>query len=102
MGKAGAKARNGGASGGAKYKCYICATNAPSEKSMTIHFEAKHSKLTLDMSKCIVNQVKKDMNEMRNRIASNGPSAIAGKRAKDRKKEKKGTKRVQNKVAATV
>lgn len=87
-GAKGAKMRNGGTSGGAKFKCYICMTNAPSEKSMIAHFEGKHSKLTLDMSRCMVNQVKKDKNEMRDRIAKGGPSAVAGKRAKNRKKEK--------------
>mmetsp|Transcript_1379 Transcript_1379/g.3296 ORF Transcript_1379/g.3296 Transcript_1379/m.3296 type:complete len:81 (-) Transcript_1379:147-389(-) len=51
--------RGGGASGIAArkdgkcgFKCYICLGVQPSEKSMQIHFDAKHPKETMDIEKC--------------------------------------------------
>merc|ERR1712173_274158 len=92
-GKAGKAARAGNGTGGAKFKCYICATNAPSEKSMKIHFEAKHSKLTFEPEKCIVNAVKKDKDAMRARIGQGGPSAVCGKGSRQKKKDEKRLKK---------
>ncbi len=53
--------RGGGASGVAarldakcSYKCYICLCAQPSEKSLQIHFDAKHPKDTLDLEKAKV------------------------------------------------
>merc|ERR1712173_77800 len=73
--------------------CYVCATNAPSEKSMRIHFEAKHSKMTFELEKCLVNQVKKDKNAMRERIGAGGPSAVCGKGSRQKKKTRSEQKR---------
>ena len=36
------------------YKCNICASPCPDEKTMKIHFENKHKKLTFDLQKCIM------------------------------------------------
>jgi len=44
--------RAGGSAGHAKYKCYVCMQQAPDPKSMTLHFESKHPKETLDMERC--------------------------------------------------
>ena len=43
----------GGKAGHAKYKCPVCALQAPSLKNMKEHFEAKHPKLEFDENKCI-------------------------------------------------
>jgi len=55
---------------------------------MRIHFEGKHSKLTLDMEKCTVNDVKKDQEAVRARIRQTGPALSAGKAMKRREKKK--------------
>jgi len=86
-GKKGKDARRG-KTGGAKYTCYICFNNCPSETTMRIHFEGKHSKLTLDMEKCTVNDVKKDQEAVRARIRQTGPALSAGKSMKRREKKK--------------
>ncbi|KAK9834826.1 hypothetical protein WJX81_001661 [Elliptochloris bilobata] len=44
-GVAGKADRLGGAAGHSKYKCPICAQQAPDMKTMQIHHEAKHSKV---------------------------------------------------------
>mmetsp|Transcript_24628 Transcript_24628/g.62318 ORF Transcript_24628/g.62318 Transcript_24628/m.62318 type:complete len:81 (+) Transcript_24628:32-274(+) len=44
-GAAGAKDR---IDGKCQFKCYICLGFQPSEKSMQIHFDAKHPKETMD------------------------------------------------------
>ena len=53
--------RGGGASGIAQrldakcsFKCYICLCAQPSEKSLQIHFDAKHPKDVLDLEKAKV------------------------------------------------
>lgn len=92
-GKKGMKARSGGGTGGAKFRCWICATNAPSEKSMIIHFDAKHPKETFSLEKCTVNTVKKDMDAKRARIGNAGPSAICGKGTRQKKKDEKRLKK---------
>eukprot|EP00976_Prorocentrum_cordatum_P095707 1190277-Prorocentrum_minimum.AAC.8 len=51
-GKAGAADRKGGAAGHAKYKCPICAQQAPDLKSMEAHHDSKHSKVPFDASAC--------------------------------------------------
>merc|ERR1711953_993792 len=90
-GKKGRDARGGGKTGGAKYQCYICMKFIPDEKTMTIHFESKHRKLTLDMAKCMTIDVKKDHDAKRERIANQGPMLSAGKKMKrGAKKELKG------------
>merc|ERR1712026_238192 len=81
-GKAGRDARGGGKTGGAKYQCYVCKKFIPDEKTMTIHFESKHRKLTLDMSQCEVVDTKKDHDAKRQRIANQGPMLSAGKKMK--------------------
>jgi len=94
-GKKGKAARAGGGTGGAKYRCWICATNAPSEKSMIIHFDAKHPKETFSLDKCIVNNVKKDMDAKRARIGASGPSGVCGKGSRQKKKVEKRLKKVK-------
>jgi hypothetical protein len=42
----------GGKAGHAKFKCPICALQAPSLKNMREHHEAKHPKVTFDEEKC--------------------------------------------------
>lgn len=86
-GKKGKEARRG-KTGGAKYTCYICFMNIPSETTMRIHFESKHSKHTLDMERCTVNDVKKDKEAVRERIRQTGPALSAGKKMKRREKKK--------------
>ena len=51
-GKAGLADRKGGAAGHAKYKCPICAQQAPDLKSMEAHHDSKHSKVPFDPEKC--------------------------------------------------
>ncbi len=53
--------RGGGATGAAQrldgkcqYKCYICLCAQPSEKSLQIHFDAKHPKDALDLERAKV------------------------------------------------
>ena len=50
-GKSGLEDRKGGKAGHAKLICYICMQNAPDLKSMKLHHESKHSKITFDESK---------------------------------------------------
>ena len=50
-GKAGAADRKGGKAGHAKLKCPICMQQAPSLKSMRMHWDSKHSKLPWDETK---------------------------------------------------
>ena len=45
--------RLGGKAGHAKYECYICKQQAPDLKSMTMHFESKHPKETMDPAKFV-------------------------------------------------
>ena len=52
-GSAGKADRLGGKGGHAKYKCPICAQQAPDLKSMQAHHDSKHSKLPFDAEKCI-------------------------------------------------
>jgi len=86
-GKKGKEARRG-KTGGAKFTCYVCFKHIPDEKTMTIHFESKHSKLTLDMEKCKVNDTKKDQAAVRERIRETGPALSAGKKMTRREKKK--------------
>ncbi|KAG7674232.1 hypothetical protein Ndes2526B_g03965 [Nannochloris sp. 'desiccata'] len=44
--------RKGGKVGHAKFKCHICALQAPDLKSMQLHHESKHSKLPWEPEKC--------------------------------------------------
>mmetsp|Transcript_89239 Transcript_89239/g.133793 ORF Transcript_89239/g.133793 Transcript_89239/m.133793 type:complete len:83 (+) Transcript_89239:1-249(+) len=50
-GGAGAAARQDAKCG---FKCYVCLCQQPSEKSLQIHFDAKHPKETLDIEKARV------------------------------------------------
>ena len=50
-GKAGAADRKGGKAGHAKLKCPVCMQQAPSMKSMKMHWESKHHKLPWDETK---------------------------------------------------
>ncbi|BDA44532.1 Protein METHYLENE BLUE SENSITIVITY 1 [Coccomyxa sp. Obi] len=52
-GNAGKEDRLGGKAGHAKYKCPVCAQQAPDMKTMQIHFEAKHPKLPWEQDKII-------------------------------------------------
>lgn len=52
-GNAGKADRLGGKAGHAKYKCPICAQQAPDLKSMQLHHDSKHSKVPFDPEKCI-------------------------------------------------
>ena len=45
--------RGGGQAGHAKFKCPICAMQAPDLKTMQMHHESKHSKLPWDPDKCV-------------------------------------------------
>jgi len=100
-GKKGRDARGGGKTGGARYQCYVCKKFIPDEKTMTIHFESKHSKLTLDMVKCMIIDVKKDHDAKRERIANQGPMLSAGKKMQRRaKKELKGKMKTAKPVVA--
>ena len=47
-GAAGAAQRKGGQCG---FKCYVCLCAQPSEKSLQIHWEAKHDGMTLDIER---------------------------------------------------
>mmetsp|Transcript_18342 Transcript_18342/g.22013 ORF Transcript_18342/g.22013 Transcript_18342/m.22013 type:complete len:103 (-) Transcript_18342:1434-1742(-) len=51
-GKAGIADRKGGAAGHAKFKCPICAQQAPDLKSMQAHHDSKHSKVPFDAEAC--------------------------------------------------
>lgn len=51
-GNAGKADRLGGKTGHAKYKCPICAQQAPDLKSMELHHESKHSKVPFEADKC--------------------------------------------------
>jgi len=51
-GSAGAVDRKGGAAGHAKFKCPICAQQAPDLKSMEAHHDSKHSKVPFEPDKC--------------------------------------------------
>lgn len=52
-GSAGKADRLGGKTGHAKYKCPICAQQAPDLKTMQMHHESKHAKLTFEPEKCV-------------------------------------------------
>ncbi|CAK0785630.1 hypothetical protein CVIRNUC_008841 [Coccomyxa viridis] len=53
-GAAGKQDRLGGKAGShAKYRCYICAQMVPDMKTMQVHFEAKHPKLTYEADKVV-------------------------------------------------
>ena len=52
-GNAGKADRLGGKTGHAKYKCPICAQQAPDLKSMQLHHDSKHSKLPFDAENCV-------------------------------------------------
>jgi len=45
--------RLGGKAGHARYECYICKQQAPDLKSMSMHFDSKHAKETMDMTKFV-------------------------------------------------
>jgi hypothetical protein len=47
-GAAGAAQRKGGQCG---FKCYVCLCAQPSEKSLQIHWDAKHDGMTLDIER---------------------------------------------------
>jgi len=97
-GKAGRDARGGGKTGGARYQCYICKLFIPDEKTMQIHFDSKHAKLTMDMERCRIIDCKKDHDAKRVRIANQGPMLSAGKKMKrGAKKEMKNQMRQDKK-----
>lgn len=45
-GKAGLIDRKGGSAGHQRYRCKVCGQSAPDMKTMSMHFESKHPKLT--------------------------------------------------------
>ena len=52
-GAKGLQDRLGGRAGHAKYECYICKQQAPDLKSMSMHFDSKHPKETMDEAKFV-------------------------------------------------
>ena len=52
-GKSGKEDRLGGKAGHARFECYICKQQAPDLKSMSMHFDSKHPKDTMDESKFV-------------------------------------------------
>ena len=83
-GKGGIADRKGGKAGHAKFKCYICALQAPSIKNMQAHFESKHSKLTFEPDKCT------DTHALHGGTVQG--VGVAGTASKKKKKDKKKKK----------
>mmetsp|Transcript_27025 Transcript_27025/g.45271 ORF Transcript_27025/g.45271 Transcript_27025/m.45271 type:complete len:108 (-) Transcript_27025:12-335(-) len=79
-GKAGVADRKGGVAGHAKFKCPICALQAPSIVSMAAHHESKHSKVPFDPEAC------KNSHEENGGVTTAG---VAVKGSKNKKKEEK-------------
>lgn len=52
-GAAGIADRKGGRAGHARFKCPVCAMQAPDMKTMQIHHESKHPKLPWDADKIV-------------------------------------------------
>lgn len=79
-GKAGLADRKGGKAGHAKFKCPICAIQAPDLRTLQTHHEAKHPKVPWDPEKC------EDVH------AAVGGVTVAGIAVRGSKDKKKDTK----------
>lgn len=75
-GQVGLADRKGGKAGHAKYKCPICAMQAPDLKTMQMHHESKHSKLPWEPDKCV------NMHQVVGGVTTQGISVVGSKSKK--------------------